>query len=454
MTRKDSGIERLDYSTYTVLLGGRGDVPEDVGINLKKLYFAPRLGAMYRLSENSVIRAGYGRTINPLPWSRPMRGSFPYDINLNAVSDPYRAVTTLSTGIPAFTMPDLSSGPRAAAAGRLLPLAQPGRRGPRDHPAVERGLRAAAAGRHLGPDRVRGHGDGRRLRRPQRQLRHTGRRQRQPAVLRAGRHDRDQRLGLAHQVPLQGPADRRQPPVQERPDVEGCLHPEPGEGHDDERRGRLGRPPVEQPDQVQRQLRHLGLRPHPRRPARRALRAAVLQGLEGRDGTRSSGGWQVNAIGSFYSGTTYPIAGTNNALNCPACGSIYINYAGDSAKSVGSVGAAEPYYDKSLFSQPTGVGYEGFGNTGRSFFRRPNVWNVDMSLFKSFPVGRIRAELRIEAANVFNHPNWGAPITTFTANNFLQFTAAQADSGTGSTQDRGTNAPGPRLVQIGLRLEF
>ena len=85
MTRKDSGIERLDYSTYTVLLGGarrrargRGHQPA------RSWYFAPRLGAMYRLSENTVIRAGYGRTINPLPWSRPMRGSFPYDINLNA----------------------------------------------------------------------------------------------------------------------------------------------------------------------------------------------------------------------------------------------------------------------------------------------------------------------------------------------------------------------------------
>ena len=283
MTRKDSGIERLDYGTYTVLLGGRGDVPEDVGINLKKLYFAPRLGAMYRLSEKSVIRAGYGRTINPLPWSRPMRGSFPYDINLNAVSDPYRAVTTLSTGIPAFTMPDLSTGHVPLPQGVFFRSPNPNEVDRGSHPAVERRFRAAAAGRHLGPDRVRGHGDGRRLRRPQRQLRHTGRRQRQPAVLRAGRHDRDQRLGFAHQVPLQGPPARRQPPVQERPDVEGCLHPQPGEGHDDERRGRLGRPPVEQPDQVRRQLRHLVLRPHPRRPARRALRAAVPQGLEGRD---------------------------------------------------------------------------------------------------------------------------------------------------------------------------
>ena len=87
MTRADSGIERLDYNTYTALLGGRGDVPEDVGIDMKSWYLAPRLGLMYRLTEKSVIRAGYGRTINPLPWSRPMRGSYPYDINFNKTSE-------------------------------------------------------------------------------------------------------------------------------------------------------------------------------------------------------------------------------------------------------------------------------------------------------------------------------------------------------------------------------
>ena len=35
-----------------------------------------------------------------------------------------------------------------------------------------------------------------------------------------------------------------------------------------------------------------------------------------------------------------------------------------------------------------------------------------MSLFKSFQIGRVRPEIRIEAANVFNHPNWGTPVTT------------------------------------------
>ena len=76
-----------------------------------------------------------------------------------------------------------------------------------------------------------------------------------------------------------------------------------------------------------------------------------------------------------------------------------------------------------------------------------------MSLFKAFQVGRVRPEIRIEVANVFNHPNWGAPVTTYTANNFLQFIPGSADSGSG-TASGSTNTPVPRLIRIGLRLQF
>jgi hypothetical protein len=55
MTRADSGIERLDLNSWTLLMGGRGDVPED-GHQPARWYLAPG-SAMYRLSE-SVIRAG------------------------------------------------------------------------------------------------------------------------------------------------------------------------------------------------------------------------------------------------------------------------------------------------------------------------------------------------------------------------------------------------------------
>ena len=108
--------------------------------------------------------------------------------------------------------------------------------------------------------------------------------------------------------------------------------------------------------------------------------------------------------------------------------------------------STEAYYPVELFSQPTGVGREGFGNSGRNRFRRPPVWNVDLSLFKAFSIGRLRPEIRIEASNLFNHPNWGAPVTSFTANNFMRFTPGSVESG--------TNTPGARRVQLALRFQF
>ena len=68
-----------------------------------------------------------------------------------------------------------------------------------------------------------------------------------------------------------------------------------------------------------------------------------------------------------------------------------------------------------------GANVAGFGNTLRNFFRRPGVWNVDLSVFKTMQIGRWRPEFRLEMANVFNHTTWGRPVVTFTANNFMQF---------------------------------
>ena len=67
-------------------------------------------------------------------------------------------------------------------------------------------------------------------------------------------------------------------------------------------------------------------------------------------------------------------------------------------------------------------------------------------MFKFFDVGRLRPEIRVEMINVFNHTNWGAPVTNFTANNFMLFTPANAETG--------TNTPGARRVQIAVRLQF
>jgi hypothetical protein len=166
---------------------------------------------------------------------------------------------------------------------------------------------------------------------------------------------------------------------------------------------------------------------------------------------RLAQGWQVNAIVAAYSGTPFTVNATNTALNCPGCGAITVNYTGD-PEPTGSVGNnGQPYYPLANFSQPTTADVAGFGSTGRNFFRRPGVWNVDLSVFKGFPIGRWHPEFRLEMANVFNHTTWGRPVVTYTANNFMQFTPQSTVVTDGNNQQ---NTPGPRRIQIGLRTTF
>jgi hypothetical protein len=146
------------------------------------------------------------------------------------------------------------------------------------------------------------------------------------------------------------------------------------------------------------------------------------------------------------------VGGTNNALNCQGCSSIgtLINVQGDPSPTGTAGSTTEPWYDPSLFSQPTGTGVDGFGTSKRNQFRSPSVWNMDLGIFRSFPVGKLRPELRVQITNLFNHTNWGRPVTAFTDPRFMTFipTAAHQFNALWGT------ATVERQIQIGLRLEF
>ncbi len=139
MTRADRGVERLDLNSpvllnsagqpnglMTVLIGGRGGNPSNVGIGSSKKLFAPRLGFAYRMGDDMVIRGGYGLTYDPMPFGRPLRGFYPATIAQQFVATSLGAgasevftpwgysaanrVAGLTVGIPNFTGPDLSTG--------------------------------------------------------------------------------------------------------------------------------------------------------------------------------------------------------------------------------------------------------------------------------------------------------------------------------------------------------
>jgi hypothetical protein len=146
--------------------------------------------------------------------------------------------------------------------------------------------------------------------------------------------------------------------------------------------------------------------------------------------------WQVNGIASWLSGKPFTIAGDNGLLQQQG-GQQTINVIGDAKPGFGEAGPNEQWYDPTVFAQPGAV----WGNSGRNQFRGPGNWNVDASLFRSIPIGSRRLEIRAESQNVFNHAQWGNPITSFTNANFMKI------------RDY-ASWRAPRTVQLGARFSF
>jgi hypothetical protein len=141
------GLRYLDPLTGNVLIGGKGNVPRDDGIDVGSGQWLPRVGVAYRLTSSTVVRAGFGQSADPTNW-RFFRNSFPSVVIVNNVSTntgqfiPAASLTGLNgtglgggsynvpTGILLPALPDLSSGvvPLPANVGTTT-AANPFRRG-------------------------------------------------------------------------------------------------------------------------------------------------------------------------------------------------------------------------------------------------------------------------------------------------------------------------------------
>jgi hypothetical protein len=70
------------------------------------------------------------------------------------------------------------------------------------------------------------------------------------------------------------------------------------------------------------------------------------------------------------------------------------------------------YISSSAFSSPTAGT---FGSCRPRLLHGPGAKNVDLSLFKQFPLGEVRKiELRFEFFNAFNHANFANPAASLT----------------------------------------
>ena len=186
------------------------------------------------------------------------------------------------------------------------------------------------------------------------------------------------------------------------------------------------------------------------------------------------GNWQANFIAQARTGAPFNLIVTGDLANLRGSGSsapnnylrpnlladpytagpVAANPDPNCQKTISQGGRAADqtrtivsWFNPCAFGIPSGA----FGNFGRNALRGPSVYNVDVSVFKSVPIGeRFKVQLRVEAFNVFNIQNWSEPAAAnLTVNTNATTIAASVGKISGLAQ--GTN---PRQIQFGLRLVY
>ena len=436
MTRAGYGIEQLNPYTNQISLGGRGNVPENAGISVSKKLFAPRIGMAYRLSENTVIRAGYGMNFDPLPFSRPLRGWYPIVINSAFTASGFGWATTFEKGVPNPVGPDLSSG--------VVTLPQDvSERSPWGY--IHRGYEQSwnfTVERKLPLNLV-------------------------TSVGYVGTHsvhllaDRDINAGF----PGSGTANLPFAPLFGRTiatnmwdgylssnyhSLQVAVNRSFSKGlmlkgaytyskaidyTDDDGWASVGWnwAPV-----FQRNRAPAGFdRTH-------VLQMGWVYELpfgKGKMMAKSGpasyvlGDWQVNGIFSAYTGTPFGISAPGSSLNAPS-NSQTADQVNLTVARPGNVGPGQYYYDPTAFASVSGVR---FGTSGRNILRGPGVLNTDLDITRVFPITeRVKVQFRAQFFNFANTSHFGGPSTSVTSGTFMQITSAS----------------GERNIRFGLRAQW
>jgi hypothetical protein len=153
---------------------------------------------------------------------------------------------------------------------------------------------------------------------------------------------------------------------------------------------------------------------------------------------RILGGWQVNGILTLLSGTPMTFGANGGLLNTPGTPQTadqvgpYTVLGGINTTARGG----SPYFLQSSFLQPSGVRV---GTSGRNIVSGPGRFQLDASLFKIVAINeRMKLEIRGEGFAVTNTPQWNNPTTDVSSSNYGFI----------------TGAGGGRSLQLGAKLNF
>ncbi len=439
MTRASGkGIERLDPATNLVYMGGRGNVPTDVGVTVSHKLFAPTLGIAYRVDDKTVIRTGYGINFDPLPFSRPLRGFYPLTINnsyqpVNSFAYSY----SLAQGIPTASLPDISTGivPLPNTADMRSPWAGLIHRGytqswnftverkmPLDilsslayvgtssvHLLADYDINSSspgmgAAGRPyyntIGRNLATNMWDGY-LSSNYHSLQASARKSLSKGLLVQSAYTWSKAINMTDDDGWAGvnwnwaPVFRRNRAVA---------------GYDRTHNFQVGWV-YELPMGKGKQWVNSG-------PASYIL-----------------GGWSVNGVMACYTGTPFTVSAPGGSLNAPSNSQTADQVA--SWTKIGAIGRGSYYYDPTAFKAVTDVR---FGSTGRNIMRNPGIWNTDLMVNRKFQITeRVNTEFRAEFYNFPNTSHFGGVSSgSVTSGNFMRILSSS----------------GERQIRFGLRLGF
>ena len=453
MTREDRGLERWDPETNKVYLGGINGIPNNVGIEVSKLLFAPRVGLAWRSGARTVVRTGYGINIDPSSLARPRRSTYPSVVEATYTGpNSFTAFRPIEQGIPAIPIPDISSGvvdlPPAVSMSRDSTWGGLLRRGYIQswNFTLERQLPAdlITTVAYVGTQTVHSLGD-----RDINAAPPGGGNAGRPLAARLGRTVETMMYDgwlSANYHSLQVSLNRS---MRKGLMLKGAYTYSKAINMTDE--GQWGSVGWNWEPTIYRNRARAGY------DRTQMLVAAVVYELPFGKGKAfaTTGmanqilrGWQTNTMFSAYSGVPFVVSASGASLNAP--GSIQTaDQVLPTVAKLGAIGPGEPYYDPNAFRPVTGVR---FGNTGRNILSGPGKVNANVSIFRTFAVGeRVKATFKAESFNFTNTPHFNNPEASTTslslnadgtirsAGNFMAITSARSDE---------------RQVRFGLRLSF
>jgi hypothetical protein len=176
-------------------------------------------------------------------------------------------------------------------------------------------------------------------------------------------------------------------------------------------------------------------------------------------GNRLVSGWELAPIMSWQTGNPFTIVVNNSNTINGVSNTVTPNVSGPIQVSGNPLG---PWISNpSVFSSPG----KAFGNLGRNSVYGPGFANMDLTLAKNTKLTeRMNVQLRVDAFDVFNHPNYGqpgpqaggflaaslapGPTTNKNANQFTTFSTIS------STRFPNGDSGSSRQLQFALKLQF